>query len=73
MFWFNHHHQGAYYSSLLKLLLLKSNKIHRCVVNLVVWLHILHWTTNFKKNFVSVMNSYIINLFVCIYEVRKGT
>jgi hypothetical protein len=31
MFWSNHHHQGAHYSSLLKLLLLKQSvKIHRC-------------------------------------------
>jgi len=31
MFRFNHHHQGAYYLSLLKLYLLKlSVKIHRC-------------------------------------------
>jgi hypothetical protein len=38
-----HHHQGAHYSCLLKLQLLKwSIKIHRYVVNtVVVWLHIL--------------------------------
>ena len=31
MFQFNHHHQGAYYLSLLKLLLLKQSfKIHQC-------------------------------------------
>jgi hypothetical protein len=31
MFRFNHHHQGAYYLSLLKLQLLKQSvKIHRC-------------------------------------------
>ena len=31
MFRFNHHHQGEYYSSLLKLLLTKQSvKIHRC-------------------------------------------
>jgi len=37
MFWCNHHHQGAFYSSLLQLQLLK----YVSVVNLVVWLHIL--------------------------------
>jgi hypothetical protein len=42
MFRCNHRHQGAHYLSLLKLHLLKQSvKIHRCVVNLVVWLHML--------------------------------
>ena len=32
MFRFNHHHQGAYFPSLLKILLLKQSvKIHQCV------------------------------------------
>jgi hypothetical protein len=39
----SHHHQGAHYSCMLKLQLLKQSiKIHQCVVNSVVtWLHIL--------------------------------
>jgi hypothetical protein len=35
----SHHHQGAHYSCLLKLQLLKESiKINRCVVNVVMWL-----------------------------------
>ena len=41
MFRCNHRHQGAYYSSLLKLLLLNNQLKHIGVVNSVVWLHIL--------------------------------
>jgi hypothetical protein len=44
MFWFNYCHQGAYYLSLLKLLLLKQLK-YIGVVSLVVWLHICGHTT----------------------------
>jgi hypothetical protein len=38
MFRFNHHHQGAYYLSLLYLLLLNNQLKYIGVVNLVVWL-----------------------------------
>jgi len=31
----------------------------------------LHWTTNF--NFFGICDEDVINLFVCIYEVRKWT
>ena len=43
----SHHHQGAHYSCLLKLQLLKQSiQIYRCVVNtVVVWLHICSHTT----------------------------
>jgi len=43
MFRCKHHHQGAHYSCLLQLQLLKEPiNIHRCVVNSVVmWLRIL--------------------------------
>ena len=41
MFWCNHHPQGAYYSSLLKLLVLKYQLKHFSVFKSVVWLHIL--------------------------------
>jgi len=41
MFRCNHHHQGATYLSLLKLHLLKQSK-YMGVVNLVVWLYMLH-------------------------------
>ena len=40
MFWCNHHHQGAYYLSLLKLHLLKQSLKYTVVVNMVVWMHI---------------------------------
>jgi hypothetical protein len=33
---------------------------------------VLHWTTNSKTFFVSVMKMLLI-YFVCIYEFRKGT
>ena len=32
----------------------------------------LHWTSNFKI-FFCICDENVINLFVCIYEVRKGT
>jgi len=41
MFQRNHHHQGAYYLSLLKLQLLKRQLKYIGVVSLVVWLHML--------------------------------
>jgi hypothetical protein len=37
----SHHHQGAYYSSLLKLLFLNNQLKYIGVVISVVWLHIL--------------------------------
>jgi len=39
------------------------------------WLYIsvwLHWTTN-VKTFFCICDEYVIHLFVCVYEVRKGT
>jgi len=33
--------------------------------------HKFHWSTNFKTFL--ICDEYVINLFVCIYEVRKGT
>ena len=40
MFRFNRHHQGAYYSSFLRLLFLNNQLKYIGVVNLVVWPYI---------------------------------
>jgi hypothetical protein len=67
-----HHHQGAHYSCLLKLQLLKwSIKIHRCMVNtVVVWMHILgpYWCMDVALSTTycrTVQHTYINKDLIC--------